>query len=319
MRRQAFTLLIFAFFLSTEAIGQNEFFFNHYMFNPTYFNPAWAAIEDEGSLYAIHRSQWVGYSATFDPGGPPTTQLVTLTVPSRLPKFSGFGLTFVNDQVAEFNTIDVRSSIAIRQKIGVNFLHIGLSPSLTTKSIRNNFRAVDNPETDPLIPNQNITQTKANFHLGFVYSTQRELVIGLAIENLIEPNFDFNTAAENKLPRNYNVFVRKTLGVSRDLIFEPSILLRSDLKAYSFDLSGVFRYQESMWAGLAFRRAESLGLLLGYSFLSDNKLSVGYSFDYVVAEQEAKQPTSHELLIRYRLPNLVLGGKKAVKTPRFVF
>ena len=109
------------------------------------------------------------------------------------------------------------------------------------------------------------------------------------------------------------------MGIMRELVINPTIMVRTDLITYTYDISAVATYQERMWGGVAFRRAESLSILLGYSFLEDNKLKAGYSFDYVIKDRDAKQPTSHEVFIRYDLPNLVFGGRKAVKTPRFTF
>jgi hypothetical protein len=51
----------------------------------------------------------------------------------------------------------------------------------------------------------------------------------------------------------------------------------------------------------------------------ENQLKFGYAFDYVVKDREAKEVTSHEIYIRYNLPDLIFGGRKAVKTPRFNF
>ncbi|MEO1254428.1 MAG: type IX secretion system membrane protein PorP/SprF, partial [Bacteroidota bacterium] len=121
------------------------------------------------------------------------------------------------------------------------------------------------------------------------------------------------------IPVNYILLGGTSLGMTRDLVLNPTIMVRSDLNAYTFDLSAVAVYQEKMWGGLTFRRSESISLLLGYSFLEGNKLKAGYSFDYVVQNQDGKEPTSHEIFLRYDLPGLILGGRKAVKTPRFTF
>ena len=96
-----------------------------------------------------------------------------------------------------------------------------------------------------------------------------------------------------------------SIGITRDLVLRPSVLVRTDLSTYTFDLSAIAYYQEKMWGGLAFRRSESLSLLLGYSFLENNVLKVGYSFDFITRDREAKQISSHEIFVRYNLPDLV--------------
>lgn len=303
-------------FLSLEVKAQNDFFFTHYMFNPSYFNAGWVGVENESKLFAIHRNQWAGYSATVDPGGAPTSQLVSLVVPARIGRITGLGATFINDRVADNSSIEGRLSIATNFNVRKGTLVFGISPALSVRSTTSNFRAVDSG--DPNIPDGS-SQAKPNVHAGLVYLTNSGFSFGLSADNLLTPNFDFGTESENEVPLQYALFISKTLGVSRDLLFRPSLLIRSDLTSYTFDIGGLFLYQETMWAGLSFRRSESISLLVGYSFLEDKKLSFGYSFDYVIEEREAKEPTSHEIFIRYNLPNLILGGKKAVKTPRFTF
>ncbi|MEQ9229151.1 MAG: type IX secretion system membrane protein PorP/SprF, partial [Cyclobacteriaceae bacterium] len=107
--------------------------------------------------------------------------------------------------------------------------------------------------------------------------------------------------------------------VNRDLEITPTAIVKTDLSGYSFDISGVATYKATMWGGLSFRKSESVIVLLGYNLLENKELKVGYSFDYVAKDQDAKQPTSHEIFVRYNLPSFVLGGRKAVKTPRFSF
>ncbi|MEM6734705.1 MAG: PorP/SprF family type IX secretion system membrane protein [Bacteroidota bacterium] len=310
-------LFAFSIFVVQYGLGQNDFFFNHYLFNPTYFNPAWAGVEEQAFAAAHHRTQWAGYDATFDPEGAPTTQMLSAVVPVE-GKLSGFGLTLVNDRTGPLTSIQARMAIATSFVFRQGKVFLGLMPSLNVASLDANFRPADS-QPDPFIPNGDETQYRPNLHAGLVFQSKKEYFIGISVENILQPEFSFGTDAGNNVESNYNLFFSKSLRIARDFILKPTTLLRSDLNSYSLDLTGVLEYQEKMWGGLAFRRAESVSVLLGYSFLQDNKLKAGYSFDYVVQERDAKEPTSHEIYVRYNLPDLILGGRKAVKTPRFTF
>jgi len=46
-------------------------------------------------------------------------------------------------------------------------------------------------------------------------------------------------------------------------------------------------------------------------------MRLGYSLDYIVKDQAAKQVTSHELMLIYELPVVAGAGKKVVRTPRY--
>ncbi|MEQ8903680.1 type IX secretion system membrane protein PorP/SprF [Ekhidna sp.] len=311
-----FLLSLLLFATAQYGFAQNDFFFNHYMFNPSYYNPAWVGTEDQAFAAAHHRSQWVGYDATFDPGGAPTTQLISLVVPVKS-TLSGVGLSVSNDRVANLNNLQARLSVSVKKDFRLGQLSLGLMPAINVQSLDANFRAVD--PNDGLIPTGNESQLEPNLHAGLFFKTNKEYFIGVSAENILQPGFDFGTDAKNEIPINYLLMSGTSFGLMRELVLNPTIMVRSDLNTYSYDISAVAIYQEKMWGGVAFRRAESLSLLMGYSFLEDNKLKAGYSFDYVIKNQDAKQPTSHEVFIRYDLPDLVLGGRKAVKTPRFTF
>jgi hypothetical protein len=89
------------------------------------------------------------------------------------------------------------------------------------------------------------------------------------------------------------------------------------LKTYSFDVSLLATFQEKIWGGLSFRQGEAMIALLGYSFFKDNSLRLGYGFDYVISAQEAKNATSHEIILSYTLPVVSSGERRIIRTPRF--
>jgi len=58
-------------------------------------------------------------------------------------------------------------------------------------------------------------------------------------------------------------------------------------------------------------------LMFGYSLLRDKSLKIGYALDYVIKDQAAKQPTSHEIMLAYELPVATAVQRKIVRTPRY--
>jgi type IX secretion system PorP/SprF family membrane protein len=104
--------------------------------------------------------------------------------------------------------------------------------------------------------------------------------------------------------------------VNFDLTLNPTVLVKTDFKEYSFDLGVIATLKDKMWAGLSFRQSEAANVMLGYSFMKDNSLRFGYAIDVVVKDQEAKENFSHELMLSYQLP-VYATGKKVVRTPRY--
>lgn len=311
--------IVGAFHLS----AQNDPLFSHYMFNPAYYNPGW--IGDTKMAFASfqHRTQWAGYTTSFDgDGGAPSTQLLTFVLPMQ-GRFSSAGMNIVHDQLGPESTLKLQVGLSYNVEFRQGVVSFGLMPGLVSRTIRFDQLRFENPE-DILNTGQRETQLAPDAAAGIFFRSFSGYFAGFGVDHLLSPSLIGvdgvdSQLARGKLSPTYYLHGGKAMSLSRDLELTPTLLVKTDGRGYTMDVSGVFNYKSSMWAGLSYRRAESMVLLLGYSFLENNVLKVGYSFDYVVQNQEAKRPTSHEVFIRYDLPSLVLGGRKAVKTPRFSF
>ncbi len=310
-------------FLGLMAQAQNGYFFSHYMLNPSYFNPAW--VGSEGTAFAAfqYRNQWLGYTSSFDgPGGAPNTQLLTFNIPVN-GVISGLGANISNDNLGPLNNIQAQFSVAARWNLSFGTLSVGIMPGIFSQTEKFDELRFNDPE-DPLNLGTRQTQIRPDLNSGIYFRANNNIYIGLSAMNILEPSFNFGIDIDsvdfgNQFKRSYTGLLGTVLTINEDLVIQPSVLVRSDLVGYTFDMSAIAIFKNKMWGGISYRRSESAILLLGYSLLEDNVLKLGYSFDYVVDEQDAKQPTSHEIFIRYDLPDLVFGGKKAIKTPRFSF
>jgi type IX secretion system PorP/SprF family membrane protein len=311
-------LSVFGFF-SFWASAQNEIVFSHYLFNPSYYNPAFVGHASVSHAMVQFRSQWTGYQASFDGNaGAPLTQAFTGIVPLK-GKFSGFGISATNDQLGPVNNIIIRIPLSYTLSFSSSKLIFGIAPELYSQTLRFDQLRFVNPG-DPLNIGSRQTQAKANVTAGMLFAANDGLNVGLSVINVLQPNFDYGLdSLANQLPRSYSVISAYDIKVGRDLTLTPSIHLRSDLTSFTFDVGGIINYNQKAWGGISYRYAEALSFFVGYALLKDNKLNIGYALDYVIDEQNAKQPTSQEFFIRYNLPNLVVGGRKQIKTPRFAY
>ena len=187
----SFALMLF---ISLIGYGQNDFFFNHYMFNPSYYNPAWVGTEDQAFAAAHHRSQWAGYNATLDPGGAPTTQLISLVVPVKT-TFSGFGMSVSNDRTGPLTVVQARIAISAKREFGFGDISVGLMPAINATSINTDYlRFVDQDDEiiRGLIEQGGSAQLKPNLHAGVYFQSKKNYFVGASIENILQPTFDFN-------------------------------------------------------------------------------------------------------------------------------
>ena len=76
-------------------------------------------------------------------------------------------------------------------------------------------------------------------------------------------------------------------------------------------------YNKLIYAGGAYRNGDAAIGLLGVSILQ-NKLDIGYSMDITTSNALNKKPLSHEIFLRFRIPERSIKQKAApIRTPRF--
>lgn len=298
--------------------GQQNPLFSHYMLNPTLYNPGFVGGGSTAYLSAGHRSQWLGYNTTLDgTGAAPTSQNISLSIPVQ-GALSGVGMNILNDNIGPVSNLKLQPMLSVSRAVNNGTLTIGVAPAVITQTLNfNELRFVD--PSDPFNVGSRQTQTKPDLDIGLVYSTDK-MDLGLSAQNLLEASFNFGIEdLGNNYTRSFVGTWRYRYSPIYNFVFMPSMIVRYDLNTTTFDVGLMATYQDRIWGGLSYRYSEAIIMLLGYSLLEDNKLRVGYSFDYVVSNQEAKQPTSHEIFLRYNLPSFSFGGKKIIRTPRFIF
>ncbi len=302
---------------ATAAYGQQDPQFSQYMFNSLYYNPAVAGANGLTTLTAIHRSQYAGYSATLDDGGAPNTQVVSFSTP-LLRASSGIGLYIVNDRLGPLNNLEAQVSYAYHLAVAEDAkLSFGVRLGIYSQSVNDDeYRWID--PADPLNVFGGDAQVRPDLALGVHYQANNYR-FGVGVNHILETEFDFgNDPTRNPLVRHMYVTGAYDYAINYNLTLTPSFIVKvSDFNSLSFDVNVMGTYKERMWAGISFRQSDAMVGMLGYSFLKDNALKLGYAFDYIIKAQDVKEPTSHEVMLSYTLPVPSVGGRKIIRTPRF--
>ncbi len=295
--------------------AQNSLFLSHQMLVPSSFNPGALGAESVSNLIFVYRNQWTGYSPNFySNGGAPNTQMLCFNVPIQGIPLTGFGLNISNDNLGAENNFQIHFQTAFQIRLNFASLYLGVTSGLYSKVLRGNELNFNDPE-DPLKSEITQSQLKPDFGFGAWYVSNQGYYLGLSTLNTLEPNFDFGYG---KIERSYTLSAGTQYKLTPDFILRPNLNVRSDLSEVTFDVGSMVYYQTKLWTGVSYRLEESLMAFVGYGLLQ-NQLKVGYAFEYIVHNRAAKNSTSHEILIKYLLPELVFGGRKSVKTPRFSF
>lgn len=314
LQRTFYTLAIVVSGVSAHA--QQDPQFTQYMFNSVYLTPAYAGVEGVTQMTAIHRSQWLGYQSSFNDGGAPTTQLISFTSPIYKLK-SGFGAYAINDKLGPQNNIEAHAMYAYHLGLKDSKLSFGVKVGFYSQAINyDQYRAI-HPD-DPLLSGRQGKESQIRPDVGFgLFYRAEKFYLGAGINHVTRAEFDFGiNEARNALENHLNFTGGYYYEVNFDLTLTPTVLVKTDFKEYSFDLGVIATVKDKMWAGLSFRQSEAANVLLGYSFLKDQSLRLGYAIDIVVKDREAKENFSHELMLSYQLP-VYATGKKVVRTPRY--
>jgi type IX secretion system PorP/SprF family membrane protein len=312
-------LFIFISFLVTVNFGasaQQDPEFSQFMFNKMYYNPAYAGVEGLTRFNLLLRSKWTGYSSTFDgSGGAPTTEVLTISSPIYKIK-SGFGAYILNDNLGNLNNLAFQASYAYHVAVKDAKLSFGVSAGFFSQSIDfDKYRPSD--PNDPLIGEGKETNVKPDMGLGVFYQGKK-LYLSASVAHLLSPSFNFGLdELRNTLEPTVTFMGGYDYNINYNLILTPSVLVQSDFNKVLLNLGVVGTYNDKFWGGITYKYQESVAIILGMGLLKDNSLHLGYGFDYIVHNQEAKQPTSNEIRLSYALPVNPFGGKKVVRTPRF--
>jgi type IX secretion system PorP/SprF family membrane protein len=313
LKRTFYTLLIV---MSGVAVyAQQDPQFTQYMFNNLYLTPAYAGVDGVTQLTAFHRSQWLGYESSFGDGGAPTTQMINFTTPIYK-LHSGFGAYINRDQLGPQNNLEVQGMYAYHIGIKDSKLSLGIKLGIYSVTVNGNYYRWIH-DNDPLIVSGKESQVRPDLGVGAFYRAEKYYA-GFSVNHLLKSEFDFGKdSARNALENHMNITGGYFYEVNFDLKLNPTFLVKTDLKEYSFDIGIIATLKDKMWAGISFRQSEAANVLLGYSFLKENTLKFGYSIDVIVKDKEAKENFSHELMLSYQLPVGVKAGKKVVRTPRY--
>jgi type IX secretion system PorP/SprF family membrane protein len=326
MKKILFTIFAISLLLCTKVVAQQDAQFTQYMFNKLYFNPATAGVEHEyNELTVIHRSQWAGYDPTFSTDGKaPTTQIMSFSMPFPRKESAeynnwGFGLNLQNDNAGNFNYLRAKLGIAYHLETKAGKLSFGLSSGIDNiKLDGSKLRFVD--PLDDL--NKPESQSDAKFDLDAgIYFNSAKYFIGVAATGLLGSEYDLLgdgsvKSAERAL--HGNIMAGYYLDVSANWQIQPSGILKyAEQDNLSYEASILGMYQDKFYIGFGYRDSDAASVLIGVNVMENQKLRIGYAFDLITDGENAKEATSHEIRITYRMPPIIKTVPSIIRTPRF--
>ena len=298
--------LLFSFVLVLTSMlnyAQQDAQFTQYMYNTITINPAYAESRGALSIFALHRTQWVGLD------GAPVTNTVSMNTPFNESNL-GLGISIVNDKIGptQENTIsaDVSYSIHTSETFKLSF---GMKATANLFSLDvNKLNPVDN---DPSLHDFNNKFTP-NIGAG-IYLHSDKAYVGFSVPNFIETNrYNDNEVAIFKEKINYYLMGGYVFTISNDIQFKPAGLLKlvqgAPLQA---DISANFMFIEKLTVGIAYRWSAAMSGMVGFQI--SEGLHIGYGYDLETTNLDRYNSGSHEVFLRYDL----FKNNTRMTTPRF--
>jgi type IX secretion system PorP/SprF family membrane protein len=292
--------------------------FSIFSANSNIVNPAYSGWKSNNYVALQIRDQWSGYTTSNDGSG--TLGTTWLSGSFGISKQAGLGVQFYSDKtpsgVAQ-QLIQFQGAYHLNK--GNGLWSFGVSAGLQTKSFDGRAFRVRDPN-DPLanlVSGSPVSQTQPDLGLGAVYSTD-SWQIGFTADHLTAPSFDFNGAtASMPLERVFALHGSGEIPLSDYFDVLPYALVRYYSGQLVPEAGARVYYNKLIYAGGAYRNGDAAMGLLGVSILQ-NKLDIGYAIDITTSNSLNKKPLSHELFLRFRIPERSIKQKPApIRTPRF--
>lgn len=298
---------LFSFVLMFTAIAsfaQQDAQYTQYMYNTVNVNPAYAGTRGALSIFALHRTQWVGLD------GAPITNTVSLNTPFNDSKV-GLGISIVNDEIGPSTNNSISADISYYVPISESYkLSFGIKG---TANIFNVDVTKLNPgdQTDPQFQNID-NEFSPNIGAG-LYLHSQKAYLGFSIPNFIETDaYNDNDVAVYKERINYYLIGGYVFDLNPSIKFKPTFMAKmTDGAPLQLDVSANFMFNEKFTAGIAYRWSASLSAMVGFQI--SEGFYLGYAYDFETTELDNYNSGSHEIFLRYE----IFKKNSKMVTPRF--
>lgn len=301
MKTKLFSIVLM--FTAIASFAQQDAQFTQYMYNTINVNPAYAGSRGALSMFALHRTQWVGLD------GAPVTNTISMNTPLNESNL-GLGVSLINDKIGPTKenslSADISYSIPTSETWKLSF---------GVKATANMFDLDESelsPEEagDPTL--QNYDSFSPNIGAGIYFHSDKAYV-GFSVPNFIETNnYDDNDVAIYKEKINYYLIAGYVFDFSDSIKFKPALLTKMVEGApLQLDISGNFMFNDKFVLGVAYRWDASMSAMAGFQ-VSDG-MYIGYGYDLDTTELENYNSGSHEIFLRYE----IFKNNGKMTTPRF--
>ena len=301
MKTKLFSFVLM--FTATVSFAQQDAQFTQYMYNTININPAYAGSRGALSIFALHRTQWVGLD------GAPVTNAVSINTPLNANNL-GLGVSLVNDKIGPTHENTLSADLSYTVPTSDTFkLSFGIKATANLFDL--DVSRLNPADDDPSLHDYSNKFTP-NIGAG-VYLHSDKAYVGFSVPNFIESKrYDDNEVAIFKEKINYYLIAGYVFDLNNDIKFKPAVLTKIVAGApLQVDVSANFMFIDKFVVGAAYRWSAALSAMVGFQV--SEGLYIGYGYDHETTNLNNYNSGSHEIFLRYELFN----NSKKIITPRF--
>ena len=283
--------------------AQQDAQFSQYMYNTININPAYAGSRGALSIFALHRTQWVGLD------GAPVTNAVSVNTPINDSNL-GLGISIINDKIGPTHESTISADLSYTIPTSETFkLSFGIKATANLFDL--DVTQLNPVDDDPSLHDYN-NKFSPNIGAGIYYHSDKGYV-GLSVPNFIESNrYDDNEVRIFKEKINYYLIGGYVFDLNELVKFKPALLTKMVYGApLQVDVSGNFMFNNKFMVGIAYRWSAALSGMVGFQ-VSDS-LYIGYGYDRETTNLKNYNSGSHEIFLRYEIFNNI----DKITIPRF--
>ena len=290
-------------FTGVLSYAQQDAQFTQYMYNTINVNPAYAGSRGALSMFALHRTQWVGLD------GAPVTNTVSMNTPLNESNL-GLGISLINDKIGPTTENAISADLSYTIQTSETWkLSFGIKATANLFNLDvSKLNPVD--ATDPSL--QDFSKFSPNIGAG-IYLHSDKAYVGLSVPNFIETKrYDDNEVAIFREKISYYLIAGYVFDLNDTVKFKPALLTKMVEGApLQVDVSGNFMFYDKFMLGVAYRWSASLSAMVGFQ-ITDG-LYMGYGYDKETTNLDNYNSGSHEIFLRYE----IFKNNDKITTPRF--
>jgi type IX secretion system PorP/SprF family membrane protein len=280
--------------------------FSQYMFNPLAINPAFAGSQDQASLSALYRNQWVNLE------GAPTISTLTGNT-AFMGNRIGVGLQMAVDQIGVHTDFSFYASYAYRIRWQGGVLAMGLQAgfnNLKSDFTQLSLSSINDPNFSGVFQKIN-----PNFGAGLFWANPR-MYMGLSVPYLLNSKFFSNDAtfSDARSKRYYFFLISRLFDLSPRWQVRPETLIRFQEGApLGVDLNAKFILDRKYAFGGSYRSGDSM--IGTFEFQMTNNLRLGYAYEHTLSALQGFTYGSHEIMLNWRMD--LPTGRGGVECPSY--